>query len=106
MTGVDHGRSGAQGYVQRLPNQGLPLPPSIEYIPRSELLKALLVAVSWGCIFIRAASAGSAEAAGGARDRDQGWDSIHNAGAAGGEAAEAIGTEESGWLCASCDAQQ
>ncbi len=60
-----------------------------DYEPGSELLKALLAVRG-----VITESASGAEAADGSRGRDQGWDGVKGVRTAGGQAAQAIGTEE------------
>lgn len=55
---------------------------------------------------IRSHAAGTAEAVCGNAGCDQGWDSIEGAGASGGDVAQAIGTEEGGSRCTTCDTEQ
>lgn len=73
-------------------------------VPGGKLLEALLVSMS-SLLLVRATYAAGAEAVGGSGGCDQSWNSIHGIGAAGSQAAEAIGTEECGRLCASSDTQ-
>ena len=68
-------------------------------IPRSEFLKALLL------VRIRSAYATGTEAAGRPGGRDQSRDSKNGVGAAGFDAAEAIGPEKAQWLCSGSNTQ-
>ena len=87
---------------QRFPSRAPlnPLPHSLAAdVPGSEFFKALLV------VPIGEAYARGAEAAGRPGCDDQSWDGVDGAGAASLEVAEAIGSEEAGWLRARRDAQ-
>lgn len=75
-----------------------------EGVPGGKLFEAFLMAMS-SLLLVRATYAAGAEAVGGSGGRDQSWNSIHGIGAAGSQAAEAIGTEEGGWLGASSDSE-
>ena len=88
-----------QEYAQKS-SPGHHITPIGAHVPGSELLEALLAVAG-----IRAQSAGGAEAVDGSRGRDHGWDSVKGVCTARGQAAQAIGTEEGGWLRTSCDSQ-
>lgn len=94
---------GMQEHAQKL--SASPTKPIETRIPSSELLEAFLVV---SCVKILPAGSAYARGAeaGGPGSCDHGRHGVESAGAAGLEAAEAIGPEEGRRLRASCNAQQ